>query len=181
MKRLVGLTALASAALLGCSSCPAPMSTDSAVGDFITLDAAAPPASHAIFVHAPPQDCGCTWCGEPTLALELTGKVVWSSPSDTSAYPVVRFTLLSHAPASLDDTLEPPLPVDVVLTPTSPSSELTIRATHLCPASDVCDPRYTLVVTRVDPAPEGSIDVAWSVGVAFPSKPDGSLRVTIAP
>jgi hypothetical protein len=175
----VALPALAGAALLSCSSCPAPTSTASAVGEVITLDAATPQASHTISVHAPEQDCGCTWCGDPTLALELTGKVVWSSPSATSAYPVVRFTLVS--PPSPDETLEPPLPVDVVLTPTSPSSDLVIKATHLCPASDVCDPGYTLTAARVEPSGVGSIDVVWSIGAAFPSKPDGSLRVTIAP
>lgn len=104
----------------------------------ITLDAAAP-ASREIFIRAPEQDCGCTWCGDPTRTLEPTGKVGWSTPSDTSAYPVVRFTLVSHAPPSLDDTLEPPSPVDVALTPTTPSSDLVIRATHRCPASDVFD------------------------------------------
>jgi hypothetical protein len=180
MKRLVGLTALAGAALLGCSSCPAPTSTASAIGDFFTLDAATPQASRELFVHAPPQDCGCTWCGDPTLALELTGKVGWSNPSETSAYPVVRFTLVAHPP-SADDTLDPPLPVDVVLTPTSPSSELVIRATHLCPEGDVCEPSFTLTAARVEPALEGSVDVAWAINAAFPSKPDGSLRVTLAP
>lgn len=181
MRRLVGLMALVGATLPGCSSCPAPTSTDSALGDLITLDAATPQASREISVHAPEQECGCTWCGDPTLTLELTGKVTWSSPSATGAYPVVRFTLVAHGPDSLDDTLDPPLPVDVVLTSTSPSSELTITTTHLCPASDVCDLSYTLVAARVDSTPGGSVEVAWALGATFVSKPDGSLRVTIAP
>ncbi len=77
--------------------------------------------------------------------------------------------------------IDPPLPGDVVLTPTSPSSELVIKATHLCPESDVCDPSYTLTAARVELTPEGSVEVVWSVGAAFPSKPDGSLRMTLAP
>lgn len=177
MKRLACV--IASAALLGCSSCPAPTSTASAVGDSIVLDAAMAEGKHAISIHAPEQDCGCSWCGDPMLSLTFTGTVAWTSPPGATAHPVVRVTLAPQFKGSPRDTLDPPLPVDVVLTPDAPSRKPTLTATHLCPEGEACDVDYTLTVSRLDPAPLGPITAVWTVEASFPSKPDGSLGVTV--
>lgn len=172
---------IAAAALVGCTACPPPLSTTSAVGAPIALDAATPEASFDVQIHAPEQACGCTWCGDPTLSLSLSSEVGSANPPGAAAFPVVRLALAPSFTPAPQDTLEPPLPLDVVLTPEKPSSAATLEAKHLCPSDDPCDVTYRLTVTSVEPGALGAITVAWSAGVEFPSKPDGSLRVTLTP
>jgi hypothetical protein len=94
---------------------------------------------------------------------------------------VVRFTLEPRFAPSSTDTLDPPLPLDVVLTAKAPASSALLQATHVCPEDDDCDLTYRLTITRVEPLQAGSVDVAWTVAVAHASKPDGTLSVTTSP
>jgi hypothetical protein len=176
----VGALIAASAGLLGCSSCPASTSVAEAVGHPVTLDATTAQASYVLTVHAPEQSCGCRWCDEPPLlSLAVTAPLQWSSPSEAVAEPVVRFTLTPRYPPSDADALVPALPLDVVLTGKAPSSEPVVRATHLCPDNDECNLSYQLTVQRVEPSPAGAIGVTLTFDATFPTKPDGSLAVSV--
>jgi hypothetical protein len=180
--RLVGALALAGVALLGCSSCPAPTSTAAAPGAPVTLDAAAARTSYQVVVEAPGQRCGCRWCDEPpTISVTFAAQLQWSSPADAPVAPVVRFALVPAFVPSDTDALDPPLPLDVVLTAAAPSSAPVLQATHLCEESGGCDLVYQLIVSRVEATPAGAVSLTLSVDATYPSIQDGSLRLAVAP
>lgn len=179
MSHALWACALASLALLGCSSCPPPSSTASTFVDPVTLDATTPEAAFTLSIHAPEQSCGCTWCGDPKLSLELSGDVIWTNPPGATDYPVVRVTLTPKFKMDEHDSLDPPLPLDVVLTPQAIAKKPVLTASHLCPEGEACDIDYALTVARVDSAPAGAVTAVWSIGAEFVSKPDGTLSVTV--
>jgi len=182
VRALAGALIAASGWLLGCSSCPASTSVAQAVTEPVALDATMAQTSYVLSLHAPEQRCGCRWCDQPpVLSLAFTGQVQWSGPPGAVAEPVVRFSVTPSFTASEADAMVPALPLDVVLTSEAPAAEPVVRATHLCPDTDVCDLSYQLTVARVEPSPAGAIGVLLTIDATFPSEPDGSLALSVTP
>jgi hypothetical protein len=181
--------ALAGAALLAglgfwqaaCSGC-SPMSNASTTADAFQLDANALAKAYSLDVHAPEQTCGgvCTLCGEPTLTTHFSGKVGWFS-SAVHGPAVVRVRLAPSPDASPKDVLAPALPYDVVLDLGDSPKDFTIDVTRACTDGEECSPHYDLDITRVDPNPDGIVQVELSALVDYPSSPDGSLAVSVTP
>ena len=184
MMRLVMLLAALAPTpwLLGCSSCGPWASNATAPDRTLTLDGSTNDAILHLDVHAPSQTCGCTWCGDPVVTVDLGAELSWSGASGANdpAYPVVRFTLTPNFAPAQGDELVPLLPLDTALTLAAPTEEPTLHATHLC-SGDGCDLDYTLTVARVDQAHVGTVLVVLRTAARYVSKDTGELQVTLDP
>lgn len=179
-----GLALLAAVALAcaGCGPCGPFVSKAKTKTSNATLVAGAPPTRYDVTAVAGAQDCGsgCNACGEPRIAIAVSGRQA-SGASSPVGLVIVRATLKARAPDGVDGFV-PPDPVDWVLDPSASTPvAFTIDVTRSCQSTHGCEAAYVLTLERIEPAPQGDVAVELAVDASYDSSVMGAVSVTLSP